>query len=354
MHNKESKMSAFRNIIAEQDEESSSFQNSVGEKTTTTAIGKVKTLAGLEAIEWIFLAIAIINVLVAFALNIDRLVEIPKNWPDYTFAIIVFINIGFCLFYAIHGVLREREFELYAFIIGIAVIFVYIVIDLIVNSHKRTALKWGRFGAIIGLGLPNIYFAWRVARDFGYLAFKTVGAAVNIHRMYRYAGMFSCLLKFDLQLAVSLFVLVITKVSKMSGEAIVTVSVGVPLQLFWSTLGWLAMRKENMSLVMIFFPMSLLEPAYLFYKIAITIKDWDDKIADGRDVLVYSFFGAAALALIVRVLVLFSLKRVVKNFGHGLKESVFNLPVTGDEPPIFPRKRNTAKCCGIIWRGPLG
>ena len=49
---------------------------------------------------------------------------------------------GFCLFYAIHGVLREREFELYAFIIGIAVIFVYIVIDLIVNSHKRTALKW--------------------------------------------------------------------------------------------------------------------------------------------------------------------------------------------------------------------
>ena len=55
---------------------------------------QVKTLAGLEAIEWIFLAISIINVLVAFALNIDRLVEIPKNWPDYTFAIIVFINIG--------------------------------------------------------------------------------------------------------------------------------------------------------------------------------------------------------------------------------------------------------------------
>ena len=34
--------------------------------------------------------------------------------------------------------------------------------------------------------------------------------------------------------------------------------------------------------------------------------------------------------------------------------SVFNLPVTGDEPPLFPRKRNTAKCCGIVLRGPLG
>ena len=48
---------------------------------------------------------------------------------------------GFCLFYAIHGVLREREFELYAYIGGIIVIFVYIVIDLAVNDH-RTLLKW--------------------------------------------------------------------------------------------------------------------------------------------------------------------------------------------------------------------
>ena len=33
---------------------------------------------------------------------------------------------------------------------------------------------------------------------------------------------------------------------------------------------------------------------------------------------------------------------------------MFNLPLTGDEPPLFPRKRNTAKCCGIVLRGPLG
>ena len=36
---------------------------------------------------------------------------------------------------------------------------------------------------------------------------------------------------------------------------------------------------------------------------------------------VFVCFVSAALALIVRVLVLFSLKCVVKNFGHGLKES---------------------------------
>lgn len=41
----------------------------------------------------------------------------------------------------------------------------------------------GRFGAIICLGPPNIYFAIKVAQDFGYLAFRTVGASEAIHRM---------------------------------------------------------------------------------------------------------------------------------------------------------------------------
>lgn len=47
---------------------------------------------------------------------------------------------GFCFFYAVHGVLREREFELYAYIVGILVLLLYIIIDLIVNS--QTTLKW--------------------------------------------------------------------------------------------------------------------------------------------------------------------------------------------------------------------
>ncbi|XP_067024515.1 uncharacterized protein [Acropora muricata] len=338
--------------IYDSNEESSSFQSSVRNKTTTTAIGKVKTLTGLELNEWIFLIISVINVLVAFALTIDRLVELKKHLPDYTFAIIVFINIGFCLFYAIHGVLREREFELYAYIGAITVILVYIVIDLAVN--ETTPLKWGRFGAIICLGPPNIYFAIKVAQDFGYLAFRTVGASEGIHRMYRYAGMFSCLLKFDLQLAVSLSVLVIKNVENMSKEAKITVSLGVPLQLFWSILGWLAMRREKMLLVWIFCPISVVEPAYLIYRTGMIIHHWEGETAGTNDVLIYSFLGAAVAALLVRALLLYSLRCVVKNFGKGLKEQVFNLPITGEEPPIFLGKRDTAECCGIIWRGPLG
>ena len=55
----------------------------------------------------------------------------------------VFVSTVWCLYYAIHGVLREREYELYAYIVAIIVLFCYIVVDLGVNSH-RTAIKWVR------------------------------------------------------------------------------------------------------------------------------------------------------------------------------------------------------------------
>ena len=54
----------------------------------------MKTFAGLEVVEMVFLIISIVNVLVAIGLTIDRLVELEKHSPDYTFAIILLINIG--------------------------------------------------------------------------------------------------------------------------------------------------------------------------------------------------------------------------------------------------------------------
>lgn len=55
---------------------------------------QVKTFAGLEAVELCFLIISAINVLVVIGLTINRLVELKKDTPDYTFAIILFFNIG--------------------------------------------------------------------------------------------------------------------------------------------------------------------------------------------------------------------------------------------------------------------
>ncbi|XP_032240747.1 uncharacterized protein LOC5515196 isoform X2 [Nematostella vectensis] len=292
--------------------------------TAVTAFGKIKTFAGLEKDEWLFVIISTNNILFAIGLTIERLVNLPQNSTDYTFAIILFINTVFCLYYAIHGVLREREFEIYAYIAATAVLIIYIVLDLALNT-SRPAVKWARFGLLVFFGPSNVYYGYKVVKGFGYLEFKTVGAAVSLQKMYRLAGIFSVLLKFDLQLAVSLLVLVIQNTTSLSLQEKLVVGIGVPVQVIWAYLGWIIMRREILNLVWVFLPWSFLEPGYLIYRTYDIIANW--KSQDNSNILFYTFFGAAALALIIRVLVLVSLRFVVNNFGQGLREMVFALPV---------------------------
>ena len=54
----------------------------------------MKTFARLDRDELIFITISSLNTLVTVALTIDRLIELDKNTPDYTFAIILLINAG--------------------------------------------------------------------------------------------------------------------------------------------------------------------------------------------------------------------------------------------------------------------
>ena len=65
--------------------------------------------------------------------------------------------------------------------------YIKIIIDtfiVIYHNYRSCCLCCqGRFGVMLFLGPPNIYFAIRVAQGFGYLAFKTVGAAESLHSM---------------------------------------------------------------------------------------------------------------------------------------------------------------------------
>lgn len=69
----------------------------------------------------------------------------------------------------------------YITITGIIVIDTFIICH--IPYHSCCLCCQGRFGVMLCLGPANIYFAIRVAQGFGYLAFKTVGAAESLHSM---------------------------------------------------------------------------------------------------------------------------------------------------------------------------
>ncbi|KAK3735317.1 hypothetical protein QZH41_018728 [Actinostola sp. cb2023] len=360
---------------------------------------QTKTFVGLEKEEWIFIIISIINILLAILFTIVSMTKVSYHSSDFTFAIIVLINAVFCIFYAVHGVLREREFEVYAFIAAITVVFVYLFINLIValtstpiktdsyfyiklvEMYRRAGPHYcssavcftdnnflihpfllGPFrrkpeleNAFFGSSsLLNIYYGVKVARDFGYLEFRTVGAAIPLQKMYRRAGIFSCLLKFDFELALSLAVLVVYNPEELNTSDKIIVGVGIPFQFFWSVLGWCTMRKETRYPGIVFIALSFVEPAYIIYWFYNVINKWVSLTnGSSKRVLVYSFVVVATIALLIRVLVIIALKFVVDNFGKGLRESVYNIP-DSEEQSLLARKRDPAKCCGIICCGPLG
>lgn len=67
-------------------------------KVKLNILFQTKTFVGLDRDEWIFLAISVINILLAMIFTIVAMsVYIEPSSPDFTFAIIVIINAGKCL-----------------------------------------------------------------------------------------------------------------------------------------------------------------------------------------------------------------------------------------------------------------
>ncbi|XP_013418695.1 uncharacterized protein LOC106179543 isoform X2 [Lingula anatina] len=286
-----------------------------------------KTFAGLSPKEWAFLVVSILNLLAALGFtgySLWYVVDKDKeNTVDFTFAVLLLINIVFCTFYVVHGLFREREFELYAFIAATLVVVVYCITEYAVNvAGHSNPIKLPRLIVSCALALPNIVLAWMVARDFGFLAFRIVGASEALQLMYRQSAAFSTLLKFDFQVGVSFVVLVLEQGVNLTTLEIVTLSVGLPFSFLWLILGWITMRKEIKPLMWIFIVLGLVGPAYVIYKIVMLFENLEEE--QSEKLLIYAVIVAGALELLVHVILLIQAVVVYRNFKKGLKERAFD------------------------------
>ncbi|XP_064605138.1 uncharacterized protein LOC135470248 [Liolophura sinensis] len=296
-------------------------------KTTVhTAWGRSRTFAGLHFKDWLFISVSLVNILAAIGLTIYRLVVVVKensDSPDFTFTVLLLINAAFCTFYMLHGVLRERAYELYVFIIAILVVLVYCIIEYaFLNVEGRTTVKLVRMIAACILAPPNIYLAWSVARDFGYLEFKIVGASEVLQNMYKRASIFFCLMKFDLQVTSSFVLLALKEGTSLDILEQVSLGVGIPYTFLWGLLGWFMMEREIKALAWVFMVTGLVKPSYYIFKIVKVYMDLSTN-KDLSSTIIYSLLAAGALCLLVWIILMLELPVVYRNFGKGLKEKAF-------------------------------
>ena len=61
--------------------------------------------------------------------------------------------------------------------------------------------------------------------------------------MYHDAARFSSLLKFDLQVTLSIVLLVLRNGAHLKALEIIVLAVGVPFAVMWAVLGWMSVRR---------------------------------------------------------------------------------------------------------------
>ncbi|PVD25192.1 hypothetical protein C0Q70_15690 [Pomacea canaliculata] len=256
---------------------------------------------------------------------LGKVAETDLESPDFTFTILLLINAGFCAFYVVHGILRERVYEIYAFVAAILVVLMYCILEYsLFNPAGRSTVKLVRLIVACILAPPNILIAIIVSKQFGYLEFRIVGASKLLQTLYRQAALFSCLLKFDLQTSTSIVVLALKEGTSFSMLETVSLSVGLPFSFGWCLLGWVMLRKELKWGAILFFVLGFVKPCYYIYKVVKIYTDLRDGI-DVSSTIIYSLLAATALALLVWLMIMVELYIVYSNFGKGLKEQTVSL-----------------------------
>lgn len=318
----------------------------------STPVGQRRSLKDVSALEWVFLVLSSVSIVVVIILTILRLVEILENTSsgqptptpsseetDVVFAILLLFNTVYILAYVLNGVFGERANELLIFVAGICIVLAYCIINYFQAGSTSQKVKLARLILICAAGPVLAVMAIYIAKKYyesRNLIFRTVGANIELQDMCQYMFLCESLLKFDLQLEVSIVILVLDDVTSVSLLEKLVLGIGITYGVIWAIVGFLSMRWESKQLTWVFFVSSVLEPAYIIYKIVVVAQDFDPNGDFNVQLLNYAIIICSILGLLTRVAVVLCMSKVYSNFGKGLKEKAFGAVTDEETSPIQP------------------
>lgn len=342
-----------------------------------TAIGLCRTCLDLKPTEVVFLIVSLLGILGCLGLTVERLVTLPSQSTDFVFAIILLINTLFCVYYILDGVYRERPYEVSTVVIASVILILYCAIDFAIDNKKcrplinictaNEAIKLARL-IVIGAVGPIIIalgavISWSYIQS-GNLVFRTVGANIELQRMCKIVYFSEALLKFDLQLEITMVVLILqNETGDITAIEKTILGAGIVFAVLWLLLGFVAMWLESRFLTHIFFVTSILEPIYISYKIWIVSDQLANQhnealtttsptvnfgtypldstmtpsqnistslpaptMSPASSILEVTVYLIGIFALILRAFLVVFMVRVYRNYGKGLKEKVYGPP----------------------------
>ncbi|PVD22486.1 hypothetical protein C0Q70_18300 [Pomacea canaliculata] len=291
-----------------------------GPQLQESLLGKARSIKDLERKEYVYTVVAVLTLVVTTGFTIYKISTVGRDNPDFTFALILLTSSVFGIYYVVHGVLQERATEIIIFSVANFAVLMYLIVNYAAGS--KDDIKLARL--IIAVVLCPFLICAGVwigvsYHQSGNLIFRTVGASTELQRICRTVFFFFDILKFDLQLAISMVLLIVVP-GKLNTEEIVVLSVGSVLCLAWFVLGFYGMKYENKIGAIMFLAMSPLEVAYVIYKLVKTAS-----VMQRFGGLAGSTIVCGVIALVVRILVVIAAVLVIRSFNKGLKQKAFGI-----------------------------
>ncbi|XP_065056540.1 uncharacterized protein LOC135684811 [Rhopilema esculentum] len=290
---------------------------------------KFRKPSELEPFEVAFMALGLVSCVASIGMTIERLAVTKKDSNDFVFACLLFINILFILYYVLHGVLMERPFEILVSMVTVLIVLGYCIVDYVTNVDRRTSLKLVRLIVVCALGPVDIALAGMVAWKFfegpGNLTFRLVGANMQLQRICKFYHFFTAFMGFGLQMVLILLVLlcISDEGSKLALSEKIIIGIGVPLSCVNILIGRLGARLENPIMTYCFLGFCVAQSAYIIYLFD-RFGDQLEKADENHEKVLYgSIIAAAAIGLGVQIVLMALCVVVIRNFGKGLKEKLY-------------------------------
>lgn len=247
-------------------------------------------------------------------------------------SVAAFIQLAF-LYFSYDAVFSENRFQMFAslqlsILMTLYVIFKYLApFDLgeFWNDWKApyTATK-------VGFQVLFMFLAPVSMNHFGYHAFKTVGSDKALQGLYHVFLQFVTLVKMDFILSFVLVAMYGFFFGRVDLERVrvelALDSIAMILTFVLTLWGWIAVTSEKGWMMWMLYFWSLVEPAYIVYKLY-CFNPWgtSKRCYVPQQVTLGQFVLIGVLAIMIKLLLIQAAIRCHRNFGKGLKQRVFRL-----------------------------
>ncbi|XP_075540542.1 uncharacterized protein LOC142575244 isoform X1 [Dermacentor variabilis] len=290
------------------------------ELRNTVLFGPIKPLRAVSRLEWAFFTISSLSLIVSLGFTVERLITLPKNTDDYTFAIMLCFTSLFCFFYIVHGILKERYHEIAVFISSSFLLLLYLVLNVASASQTVGASieKKVRLGVAVLFLIGIVYLGVRVAHGYRRerkLLFR-INAKEDLQAMLGWLFLCSSLIFFDVQLQGTMLIFVMHNGVDLNDVETIVLAVGVLVTLVWAFAGERTIYKESKAWLCVFVLLWFPNVVYIGLRL------YDLQRSKSLTVLYQATVTCAVVALLIRVILAFTMYKVVRNFGRGLREKL--------------------------------